>query len=169
MFFNINLYFVVNTIWGKNIFLIDIELNIIFILILSAVSNFFVFLVGFFCRNKYTVIASSRAVSVFFVNELLLTIIICQYIFFTNSFSFTSYLDIKNEFLGIYFFFLYLPVIIFIFLLDINRVPFDYIEAESELIMGYTNEYTGFLFGVFVLIEYIHIFFFSYFIVILFF
>ena len=62
---------------------------------------------------------------------------------------------------------LYLPTIVFIFLLDINRVPFDYVEAESELISGYTNEYMGFLFGLFVLIEYIHIFFFSYFLVIL--
>ena len=69
---------------------------------------------------------------------------------------------------GIYFFFLYIPTLIFIFLLDINRVPFDYLEAESELIAGYTNEYMGFLFGLFVLIEYLHIFFFSYFLVLLF-
>lgn len=169
IFFNINLYFCLNLVWSRNIFLVDIELNIIYILILSAMSNFFIFLVGFFCRNKYTVIASSRSVHVFFVNELLLTIIICQYLFFTNSFSFSGFTDLKEDYIGLYFFILYLPVIIFIFLLDINRVPFDYVEAESELIMGYTNEYTGFLFGIFVLIEYLHIFFFSYFLVVLFF
>lgn len=169
VFFNVNLYFCFNLIWGRNIFIVDIELNIIYILILSAVSNFCVFLVGFFCRNKYTVIASSRAVQVFFVNELLLTVILCQYLFYTSSFSFTPFTDLKEEYLGIYFFIFYLPVIIFIYLLDINRVPFDYLEAESELIMGYTNEYTGFLFGLFVLIEYLHIYFFSYFLVVLFF
>jgi NADH:ubiquinone oxidoreductase subunit H len=80
LFFNVNLYLAINLIWGNNIFLLDLELNIIFILILSAFSNFCVFLVGFFCRNKYTVIASVRVVNVFFVNELLLTIIICQYV-----------------------------------------------------------------------------------------
>lgn len=48
-------------------------------------------------------------------------------------------------------------------LLEINKVPFDFQEAEAELIMGYTNEYTGFLFGVYVLIEYLHIFIYIYF------
>lgn len=55
-----------------------------------------------------------------------------------------------------------LPVILFLFLIDINKVPFDLVEAESELIMGYHIEYTGFLFGLFVLIEYLHLFFFIY-------
>jgi NADH:ubiquinone oxidoreductase subunit H len=169
LFFNVNLYLAINLIWGNNIFLLDLELNIIFILILSAFSNFCVFLVGFFCRNKYTVIASVRVVNVFFVNELLLTIIICQYVFYSQAFSFSNYSDFKANHSTLFLFGLYIPVIFYIFLLDINRVPFDYIEAESELIMGYTNEYTGFLFGVFVLIEYLHIFFFSYFLVILFF
>lgn len=169
LFFNVNLYLAINLVFGNNIFLFDIELNIIFILILSAISNFCIFLVGFFCRNKYTVLASTRVVNVFFVNELLLTIIICQYVFYAQSFSFSNFTDFKANYPTVYLFVLYVPVIFYIFLLDINRVPFDYIEAESELIMGYTNEYTGFLFGVFVLIEYLHIFFFSYFLVILFF
>jgi len=168
IFFNINLYLVINFTFPGNIFYFDLELNIIFILILSAVSNFSIFLVGFFCKNKYTVIAASRAIQVFFINELLLTIIIAQYLLFCNSFSFSSFLDFKENTLGVFYFILYIPTIIFLFLIDINRVPFDFLESESELIMGYTNEYTGFLFGVFVLIEYLHIFFFSYFLVILF-
>lgn len=169
IFFNINLYILLNLYFSWNIYIIDIELNIIYILILSAVSNFSVYLVGIFCKNKYTILASTRAVNVFFVNELLVTFIVAQYVFFTNSFSFSSFFELKSHTYGVYFFILYIPILIFIFLLDINRVPFDYLEAESELIMGYTNEYTGFLFGVFVLIEYIHIFFFSYFMVLLFF
>lgn len=55
-----------------------------------------------------------------------------------------------------------IPIIVYFILLEINKVPFDFQEAESELIMGFTNEYSGFLFGVFVLIEYLHIFIFSY-------
>jgi NADH:ubiquinone oxidoreductase subunit H len=55
-----------------------------------------------------------------------------------------------------------LPILIYFILIEINKVPFDFQEAESELIMGYTNEYVGFLFGVYVLIEYLHIFIYSY-------
>lgn len=42
-----------------------------------------------------------------------------------------------------------------------NRTPFDLSEAESELVAGYTTEYGGFLFGVYYLGEYLHLFFFS--------
>jgi NADH-quinone oxidoreductase subunit H len=47
------------------------------------------------------------------------------------------------------------------FLLEVNRTPFDLSEAESELVAGYTTEYGGFLFGVYYLGEYLHLFFFS--------
>ena len=62
-----------------------------------------------------------------------------------------------------------MPILFLVFLLEINKVPFDFQEAESELIMGYTTEYMGFLFGIYVLIEYLHIFIYSYILVLLFF
>lgn len=44
-------------------------------------------------------------------------------------------------------------------LINLKKVPFDLIEAETELIMGYSVEHTGFLAGALLLIEYIHLFF----------
>lgn len=52
-----------------------------------------------------------------------------------------------------------LPQIISIILISIKKVPFDLIESEAELIMGYLIEYSGFFAGSLILIEYIHIFF----------
>jgi NADH-quinone oxidoreductase subunit H len=54
-------------------------------------------------------------------------------------------------------------------LLEVNRAPFDLAEAESELIAGYTTELGGFLFGLYYLGEYFHLFFFSLFVSIVFF
>jgi NADH-quinone oxidoreductase subunit H len=44
------------------------------------------------------------------------------------------------------------------FLLETNRIPFDVVEAESELIAGYTTEYGGFFFVLFYLSEYFHLY-----------
>ena len=54
-----------------------------------------------------------------------------------------------------------LPVLIIIFLLETNRIPFDLAEAESELIAGYTIEMGGFFFALFYLGEYFHLYCFS--------
>jgi len=53
-----------------------------------------------------------------------------------------------------------------IFLLETNRAPFDLVEAEAELVAGYTVEYGGFFFALYYLGEYFHLFFFSLFITI---
>ena len=52
-------------------------------------------------------------------------------------------------------------------LLEVNKAPFDLSEAESELVTGYHTEYGSFLFGLYYLGEYFHIFFFSIFLVVI--
>ena len=42
-------------------------------------------------------------------------------------------------------------------LAEINRVPFDLTEGESELVSRFNVEYRSFLFAMFFLAEYIHI------------
>jgi NADH-quinone oxidoreductase subunit H len=56
-------------------------------------------------------------------------------------------------------FFLSYSVLLIVFLMEINRCPFDLCEAESELISGFHVEYGAFFFGLFYLSEYFHLFF----------
>ena len=42
-------------------------------------------------------------------------------------------------------------------LVDIGKAPFDLVEAETEIIMGFHSDYSGFMFVLFLLGEYLHI------------
>ena len=145
-----------------NIFIVDVEYTLIILMVLSSVSAIINIFTSFISKNKYTVLAASRGVSVFFINEFLMSIFISQLLLITESFSISDlYLINTNQF-GLFLWILNTPFIIFLILAEINRTPFDFQEAESELVMGSITEYSSFLFAVFILAEYIHIYIYSY-------
>lgn len=162
LFLNLNLLFWTNIVFFGNCIYVPIEYNIVFVLIFSLISNIFLFFVGITTKNKYTIITSNRILNLLFLNELFVSIMFTIVFIYFNSFSFSKIFFFKNHMHTLFLFFVMLPLIIYLFLLDINKVPFDLVEAESELIMGYHTEYSGFLFGLFVLVEYLHLFFFIY-------
>lgn len=168
IFFYINMLFLYNFQWN-NIFIYDIEYNIVYLAILSSISTIMVFLTGFFSRNKYTIISSTRSIYIYFINEILLSVIILHFIYLVHSLSFSdSALNNTNSY-GFYLWLPLLPILILVFLLEVGKSPFDFLESESELVMGYTTEYTGFLFGIYILVEYIHMYVYSYFFIIIWF
>src|SRR5690349_23856196 len=90
-------------------------------------------------------------------------------VFIFELFSFVFFVIYKEVYLLIFLFFFLAGLIVITFLLETCRSPFDLPEAESELVTGYTTEYGGFFFGLYYLGEYLHLFFFSLIICIIFF
>lgn len=159
LFININLFLWLNIVWFGNVTLVDIEYTLVFFILISVLSHTFIFITGLVSRNVYTLIASTRVANVSFISELLLIVFISTIVMTGNSFSLTPY-KINYAFAGTL-----LPIIgvvFLIFLVDNGKAPFDVVEAETEVIMGYHVEYGGFLFGLYVLCEYLHVFFFIY-------
>lgn len=140
----------------------ELEYNIVYSGLMSIIFSLCVILIGIFSRNKYSVLSGVRACCLVLNLEIFLGFFFLFVIAYSESFSFSSIINLQN--FNFYFFLTVLPIsplFVIVFLLETNRAPFDVIEAESELIAGYTTELGGFFFALFYLGEYFHLFFFS--------
>lgn len=151
----------INTVWGPNLCLFEIEYNLVYVSLLSMLFSLCIILTGYFSRNKYAMLAAIRSCLLVLNLELFMGLMILNLLLIGESFSFFSYNPYQEIFWLIFLFFGLSGFIILTFLLEANRAPFDLAEAESELVAGYTTELGGFYFGLYYLGEYLHLFVFS--------
>lgn len=140
-----------------------------YLLVLFNLCNLIVVQVGLVLKNKYTQVSSARAANTAISFDLIVTLLLLLLILLGGHFNFGTLIRLQHDYYGVL---LMLPSFFLFFLMylvDVGRAPFDLVEAESELIMGFHSEYSSFLFALFILGEYIHIYIFSYLVTILFF
>ena len=156
---NLNISLLIYLIWFNNIYLYNTSYFIFLLLVIEIITNFFLTIIGIFVKNKYTTIASTRLINgsiifdIFIMSCFLILYIIHQ----------STSLEILNQkwFFDLKFINIVtlVPIFTYLVLINLKKVPFDLIEAETELIMGYSIEHSGFLAGSLLLIEYLHLFF----------
>lgn len=157
-----------NSVWGPSLCLFEIEYNLVYGSLFSILFSFCVILTGYFSKNKYSMLGAIRCCLLTLNLELFMGLLVLNITLFGTSFSFLSIVTLQEYFWFALTFFGLIGLIMITFLLETNRAPFDLAEAESEIVAGYTVEYGGFYFGLYYLGEYLHLFFFSLIISILF-
>ncbi len=155
------------TVFGQrtNMGIADINVGILFILAIGAVSVYGIALAGWSSNNKYSLMGGLRSSAQMISYELPLTLAIVSPLLLANQLSFRG---IANQQAGYYLhliprwnvFQLPFPQVFgfIIFMIagfaETNRIPFDLPEAENELVAGFHTEYSSMKFACFFMAEY---------------
>lgn len=134
----------------------DFEYSLFLFSALTALTVYFTPMAGWFSRSKYSMLACLRAVSQTISYELALGTVYLAVSWFYGS---ANLVDIAASQVasGVWGIFSMTPVWVMFMICacaELNRVPYDLMEAESELVAGYGTEYSSFPFAMFFLAEY---------------
>lgn len=136
----------------------NVNLAVLYILAVSSVAVYAMTFAGWSSGSKYPLLGSLRSAAQMISYELTLGSSLIGIIMMTGSFNLN---DIVHAQANLKWNIFYQPLGFIIFLVasfaETNRAPFDLVEAEPELVGGYHTEYSGMKFGLFMLVEFVHI------------
>ncbi len=139
--------------FGNGALLADLNIGILYIVAISSVSTVGVFMAGWGSSNKYSLLGAMRNVAAVVSYEIPLVLAIVGVVLIAGSLSMNQIVVAQN----IPFIFLQ-PLGFLLFFAagcaEINRSPFDLMEADSEIVAGFHTEYSGMKFAMFYLVEY---------------
>lgn len=141
--------------------MIDADLSLMLFIAISSLIIVGIFISGWSSNNKYALISVIRTTAQIISYEIPLVISLLIPCILIGSLSFGDLISSqKNTWIIFYPGLGQISFIIFFIsaLAEGNRIPFDVPEAESELVSGYTTEYSGIKFALFYLAEYVHLF-----------
>ena len=135
----------------------DLSLTIIFLFSLSSVSVYTILISGWASNSKYSFFGSMRACGQMISYEVCIGLILICIVVCSNSFNLMTIVETQKD---VWLIVPLLPTSFLFFicsLAETSRIPFDFPEAESELVSGYNTEFSSVGFVFFFLSEYSHI------------
>ncbi|MBY0450932.1 MAG: NADH-quinone oxidoreductase subunit NuoH [Cyanobacteria bacterium] len=141
---------------------IPLPTGALFVFALSSISVVGIVLAGWASNNKYSLLGGMRSAAQAISYEIPLVLSVLAVVLYTGTMNIQEILTAQNAPFWKWFGIWLTPVSFLIFLIssiaEVNRIPFDLPEAESELVSGYNTEYTGMKFALFFLAEYAALF-----------
>jgi len=131
----------------------DLNIGILYVVAVSSITVVGLVMAGWGSNNKYSLLSAMRAIGQEVSYEMPLVLSIVGVVLIAGSLSLNDIVRAQ----GIPFILLQ-PLGFLIFFLaacaEINRTPFDLLEADSEIVAGFFTEYSGMKFALFYLVEY---------------
>jgi NADH-quinone oxidoreductase subunit H len=144
--------------FGDKLVPVDLNIGIFYFIAISSVATIAFLMAGWGSNNKYSMIGGMRAVAQMVSYEIPLVFSILGVVMLTGSLQTSVIVEAQA---GAWFI-LMQPVAFIIYLIaaaaESNRMPFDIVEGESEIIAGPFTEYSGMRWAMFFLAEYASLF-----------
>ncbi|TES87526.1 MAG: NADH-quinone oxidoreductase subunit NuoH [Dehalococcoidia bacterium] len=139
--------------FGNGVLLADLNVGILYVVAISSVSTVGIFMAGWGSSNKYSLLGAMRNVAAVVSYEIPLVLAIVGVVLISGSLSLNQMVVAQDV-----PFILLQPLGFLLFFAagcaEINRSPFDLMEADSEIVAGFHTEYSGMKFAMFYLVEY---------------
>jgi NADH-quinone oxidoreductase subunit H len=138
-----------------SLYIADINVAVLYLMSVTSISVYGITLAGWSSDNKYAMLGGLRSTAQMISYELALGMSMVGPVLLAGS---MSLVDIVSAQKNAWFVFLQpIGAIVYILaaLAEINRSPFDMVEAEQELTGGYLTEYSSMKFAMFYMAEYI--------------
>jgi NADH-quinone oxidoreductase subunit H len=138
---------------GEGLILVDLNIGAVYVIAISSISVIGIFMAAWASGNKYSYISGMRSIAQMVSYEIPVVLSLVGIALVTGSFSMIKIVEAQSI-----PFILLQPLGFMIFFLgslaEMNRSPFDLLEADSEIVAGYHIEYSGMKFAMFYLGEY---------------
>ncbi len=140
--------------------LADPPMGILIVLALSSIAVYGIMLAGWSSGSKYPLLGAVRASAQMISYEAALGLSVAAVLLSSGTLSTSGIVFMQNDLgdwnlisTGI------VPFVIFLIAAtaELNRPPFDLVEAEQELVGGFNTEYSAFTFALFYLAEFMNV------------
>ena len=143
--------------FSNEMVLANINVGVLYLFAISSLGIYGIIMGGWASNSKYPFLGAIRSAAQMISYEVSIGIIIVNVLLCVGSLNLNEIVLAQQK---VWFIFPLFPMFVVFFisaLAETNRPPFDLPEAESELVAGYQTEYSGIMYAMFWLGEYVNI------------
>jgi NADH-quinone oxidoreductase subunit H len=141
--------------------LADLQIWLLFVLAVSSLEVVGLFMCGWGSNNKYALLSAMRAVNQIISYEVPFIVVALIPVVLVGSLRLQDLVAFQDPWWLVTYPVLGQLAFVFFIVVSLaseNRIPFDIVEAESELVAGFRVEYSGMKFALIQLAEFTHLF-----------
>jgi NADH-quinone oxidoreductase subunit H len=146
--------------WAPGMQLADLNVGFLYVLAISSLTMISVMMAGWGSNNKYALLGAMRAAAQMISYEIPIVMSLVGVAMIVGSLRISDIIAWQVN--APIWLIILQPIGFLVFfissLAELNRTPFDLMEADSEIVAGYHIEYSGMRFALFFLAEYLNAF-----------